>query len=177
MWREPKPLRALTSTGNGRSSGSSAGSQVGGEPIPCSSKKTVREVLVGAARDRLLVGHEHDRGAELVPRLREHDVVEVGQRHDQPDVVQRDEVAQGVDVAGVVDARDERAVVGVVERRRERVDVGRDRRRAGAAERRDDVDALPGAREEDGGHGSGGYRGAVKAPLAAGGCQPPVSPL
>ena len=44
-----------------------------------------------------------------------------------------DEVAQRGDVAGVVDARHERAAVGVVERRRELVDVGRrswSRRRA-----------------------------------------------
>ena len=63
-----------------------------------------------------------------------------------------DEPRERVDVARVVDARDERAVVGVVERGRERVEVGGDRRRAGAAERADDVDALARAGEEHRGH-------------------------
>jgi hypothetical protein len=76
-------------------------------------------------------------------------VVEVGERHDELHVVQRDQVAERVEVVGVVDARDDRALVGVVERRRERVQVGRDRRRPGAGERGDDVDALTGAREQD----------------------------
>ena len=53
----------------------------------------------------------------------------------------------------VRDARHERHTVGVVQRRREPVDVGRDRGRARPREGADDVDALPGAREEDRGHG------------------------
>ena len=79
-------------------------------------------------------------------------MVEIGERDDQADVVLVDEPAQRGDVAGVVDPRHERMVVGVVERGRERVEVGRDGRRAGAPERRDDVDALPRAGEEDRSH-------------------------
>jgi hypothetical protein len=52
----------------------------------------------------------------------------------------------------VVDQRHDRALVRVVERRRERVGVDRHRVGAGPAERGDDVDALPRAGEEDGGH-------------------------
>ena len=48
--------------------------------------------------------------------------------------------------------RDERLVVRVVERRRQRVEVGGDRGGTGPAERGHDVDALPRAGEEDGGH-------------------------
>ena len=83
-------------------------------------------------------------------------MVEVGERDDQPHVVELDEVAERLDVAGVVDPRHERAAVGVVERGRELVDVGRDRRRAGLAKRGDDVDALTRAREQDGRHDYGG---------------------
>ena len=83
-------------------------------------------------------------------------MVEIGQRDDQPHVVQLDEVAQRCDVDRVVDPRHERAVIGVVERGRELVDIGRDRGRAGLAKRGDDVDALAGAREQDGRHDHGG---------------------
>ena len=124
--------------------------------MPCSSKKTCARYL---SEQRAIVstpGTSTTAPPRLVARLGEHEVVEVGQRDDQPHVVQLDEVAERADVAEVVDARHERAVVGVVERRRELVDVGRDRRRAGLAERGDDVDALPGAREEDGRHDLGG---------------------
>ena len=97
-------------------------------------------------------------------------MIEIGERHDQAHVVQRDQVAQRVDVRRVVDARDQRPVVGVVERRRKLVDVCGDRRRAGATERGHDVDALPGAREEDGRHAGEGSR-------QPGWLQPPVEPL
>ena len=50
----------------------------------------------------------------------------------------------------------ERMVIGVVQRGRELIDVGRHGRRAGLAERGDDVDALTGAREQDGRHDHGG---------------------
>ena len=106
--------------------------------------------------DRLDVRHEHDSAAELVARLGELQMVEIGQRHDQANLVQRDEIAERGHVAGVVDSRHERVPIGVVERGRERVDVGRDRRRAGARERGDDVDALARAREQDGRHDRGG---------------------
>ena len=72
----------------GRRPAARSGSQVGGEPMPCSSKKTCARYL---SEQRAIVsapGHEHDGAAEVVPRLRELQVVEVGQRHDQPDVVQ-----------------------------------------------------------------------------------------
>ena len=100
-------------------------------------------------------GHEHDRAAQVVAGLRELQVVEIGERDDQPDVVQLDEVARGHPRTGVVDPGHERPAVGVVESRRELVDVGGDRRRAGAAEGRDDVDALARAREQDGRHDCG----------------------
>ena len=51
-------------------------------------------------------------------------MVEVVQRHDQPDVVLSDEGGQRLDVAGVGDAWDDRLDVRVVERRRERIRVG-----------------------------------------------------
>ncbi len=76
-------------------------------------------------------------------------MVEVGQRHDQRDVVRGDERRERGDIDGIVDPRREGVLVGVVERRRERVHVDRERPRSGAAERRDDVDALARAGEED----------------------------
>ena len=71
------------------------------------------------------------------------------------------------EVAGIVDARNDRALVRVVERGRERVGVDRDRVRAGAAKRGDDVDALPGAGEEDGGHGRNRLAARLQPPVAA----------
>jgi hypothetical protein len=116
-------------------------------------EEEVGEVLVGAPVGGLLVGDEHDGGRELGARAREDHVIEVGERDDQARVVDGDEVTKGADVPEVVDPRHEGAVVCVVERRRKGVDVGRDRRRARTTERREDVDALAGAREEHGGHG------------------------
>ena len=124
--------------------------------MPCSTKKPWARYLSEQRSDRLELGHEHERAAEIVAGLGEHDVVEVGQRDDQPHVVQLDEIAQRGDVAGVVDARHERAAVGVVERGRELV---RRRWRSSSrrrAERGDDVDALARAREQDGRHDRGG---------------------
>ena len=73
--------------------------------------------------------------------------------------------ASAGDVAGVVDARDERLHVGVVQGRRQRVEIGRDRRRAGSPEGAHDVDALARAREEDADHPTsertGGRRGST----------------
>ncbi len=155
MLREPKPRRALTSTGKGTSSGSSSGSQLGGEGIPRDSKNVCARYLSAVIRTTSSAG-SRTTAPSVVAGPDELLVVEVGQRHDQPDVVREHEVADRVEVAGVVDARHERVAVGVVERRRERVDVGGDRRRAGAPERGHDVDALAGAGEEDGGHGRRG---------------------
>ena len=136
MWREPKPRRAFTSTGNGRSSGSSSGSQLGGEGIPLRlEERGARGTCRAVMRTTSSAGSSTD-GAERVAALREQLVVEVGERDDQADVVGEHEVAERIEVAGVVDARHERVAVGVVERRRERVDVGGDRRRAGARRRR-----------------------------------------
>ena len=102
--------------------------------------------------NRLGFGHEHDGAGERAAVLGEHEVVEIGERHDQPHVVQFDEVAQRGNVARVVHSRDDRATVGVVERGCERIDIRRDRRCAGLTEGRDDVDALAGAREQNRGH-------------------------
>ena len=74
--------------------------------------------------------------------LGEQQVVEVGERDHQPHPVLADELLQRGEVAGVVDARNDRALVRVVERGRERVGVDRDRARAGPPEGGDDVDAL-----------------------------------
>ncbi len=135
------------------------GSQVGGVAMPLPSKKRWRLVLVLAERDRLRAGQQHER-AELVAVRGEHAMVEVGERHDQRRVVLGDERCERLDVAGIVDRRDERPAVGGVERRRELVEVDGERRRAGAPKRRDDVDALPRAGEEDDRHGAEGYSGA-----------------
>jgi hypothetical protein len=110
----------------------------------------VREVLVAHPLADVGLGHEHERGSERLARARQQDLVEIGERDDQPDVVLLDYCGERPDVARIVDARDERVAVGVVQRRRERVEVGRDRRRARLAECRDDVDPLPRAGEEDG---------------------------
>ena len=67
--------------------------------------------------------------------------------------IQLDQLPQPVDVPRIRDRRYERPPIGVVERRRELADVDRKRGGAGAGERSDDVDALPGAGEEDCGHG------------------------
>ncbi len=117
-------------------------------------EELVREVLVGAPRDGFDPGDEHERPTEVFAAVCEDMVVEVGERHDQANVVQLDEIAQGREVADVVDARHERTAVGVVERRCELVDVDGDRRCAGFAKRGHDVDALPGAREQDDRHDS-----------------------
>ena len=108
----------------------------------------MREILVGEALDDLRVRQEHER-AHLVTRLRERDLVEVRERHDEAHVVLVDEGAQRRHVTLLLDAWHERVAVGVVERRRERVDVCGDGRGARAPERVEDVDSLPGTREED----------------------------
>ncbi len=115
-------------------------------------EEEVRGVLVLRTLDHLAGGEEDDRSVELGAVLREQNVIEVGQGDNEADVVRAHELAQRRQVAGVDDAGDDRVHVGVVERGRERVRVDRDRRRAGAAERRDDVDALAGAGEENGRH-------------------------
>lgn len=76
-------------------------------------------------------------------------MVEVRQRDDEGDVVLRHECGEGGDVTRVVDTRRKGVLVRVVEGRGERIDVDGERARARAAERRDDVDALPRAGEED----------------------------
>ena len=111
-------------------------------------EEAVRAVLVLAEADRVGSGQEHER-VELVATLGEEQVVEVGERHDQAHVVLLDERAQGLDVAGIVDARHDRAPLGRVQRRRELVDIGGERRRTRAGEGGDDVDALARAGEED----------------------------
>jgi hypothetical protein len=115
-------------------------------------EEEVRQVLVGAASDRVRLRDEDERAAELAAVLGEHEVIEIGERDDQPDVVQAHEVAERIDVSGIVDTRHERATIGVIQRRCERIDVCRDGCRAGDAEGGDDVDALTRAREQDCGH-------------------------
>ena len=112
----------------------------------------MREVLVRAAVDRLGLRHEHDGTGEGVTVLGEHEVVEIGERDDQPHLVKIDKVTERGDVAGVVDAGHDRSTIRVVERGRERIDVRGDRRRTGGAKGGDDVDTLPGAREQNRGH-------------------------
>ncbi len=92
MLREPKPRRAFTSTGNRTSAGTSAGSHVGGEPIPRSTKKRCASYLSAQRVDDLWRRQQHER-AELVARTARHAVVEVGERNDQRDVVHGDEAA------------------------------------------------------------------------------------
>ena len=115
-------------------------------------EEDVRDVLVGHRRAHLVRRREQQRRRERLAVARDDALVDVGHRHDEPDVVLGDERRERRHVAGIVDPRDERHVIGVVERRREAVEVGGDRRRAGPAERGHDVDALPGAGEENGGH-------------------------
>ena len=107
MSREPKPKRDLTSTGNSSSAGSSPGSQLGGDGMPCSSKKRCVRYLSADRRDHLGVRQEHDR-AELLAVLREQELVEVGQRDDQLHVVLADQLLQRGEVARVVDPRHDR---------------------------------------------------------------------
>ena len=118
-------------------------------------EEQVRQVLVAHRRADLGRRCEHDCRRERFPTRREDPLIEIGQRDDETDVVCGDEPGEGGDVPGVVDARHQRLVIGVVERRRERIDVGRDGGGARPPERGDDVDALAGAREENGGHGVG----------------------
>ena len=138
---------------------------VGGQPRrrradAALDEEQVREPLVGERFDDL-GRRQENRRPERIPRAGEDVVVEVGERNDERDVVRGDELGQRRHVRGIRDPRHEGVLVGVVERGREGVDVDRDRPRARAPERRDDVDALTGAREEDGRHGGRGYRRAV----------------
>ena len=113
----------------------------------------MRRVLVAHRPAHLRLGNQSQRGRERVARLREKHLIEVGQRHHQLDVVLRNQGSERGDVARAVDARHQGECVRVVERRCHRVGIGGDRCRARAPEGRDDVDALPGAGEEDRSHG------------------------
>ena len=84
-------------------------------------------------------------------------MVEVVQRHDQPDVVLSHELGERVDVSGVGDAWDDRLQVSVVERGRERVGVRCERHGPGGTESTDDVHPLTRAGEEDDRHGRRAY--------------------
>ena len=135
MWREPKPSRTFTSSGKRASSRHVRREPAARARDAAPLEEEVRVVLVADRPADLRLGHEHERGRERVALRGEQDLVEVGQRHDQAHVVLGDQRGERRDVAGTVDASDERVMVGVVERRRERVEVGRDGRRAGPAER------------------------------------------
>jgi hypothetical protein len=54
----------------------------------------VAEVLVVHALDHVRVGQEDECGLELGSALREQQLVEVGQRDDEPDVVDADELGE-----------------------------------------------------------------------------------
>ena len=113
------------------------------------------------------------------PRVREHLDVEVGQRHDRADTVLLAQRAQRRDIRRVVDPRHRDADVGRVLRRRKRVRIRRHHQRM-LRERRDDVVALPHARQQHGNVPAVGAWGAVareQYAYALGGCHPPVSPL
>ena len=98
---------------------------------PVLLEEDVREVLVPHRAADLQGGREHERRLEGGARGRDDLLVEVGQRHDEPHVVLRDERGERGDVPGVAHGRHERAMVGVVEGRCKRVEVGCDGRRTG----------------------------------------------
>ena len=133
---------------------------MGGDADAALFEEKVCKPLVRERVDDLGAGQEHER-RELVLRTCEDAVVEVGQWHEQRDVVLVHERAQRRDVLRIVDPRYEGVSVGVVERGCQPVHVDSEGSRAGALERSDDVDALAGAREKDAAHGRRGYRRAV----------------
>ena len=121
--------------------------------IPLRLEERVREVLVAHRRTHLGRRREHERGREGGTVPRQNLLIEIGQRHDEADVVLGDEAGEGGNVAGVGDARNERHVIRVVERGSEPVEVRWRSSWRRPAERGHDVDALPGAGEENGSHG------------------------
>ena len=155
MWREPKPFAGLHEHGE-----LELGREILGQPARRRRDSERLEGLVGEVLVAHLLRHvrrrQEERCAELVTCAGEDQLVEIGERDDEVDAVLGDELRELRDVARIVDADDELVAVGVVERRRERVDVDGNGRRAGPAEGRDDVDALPCAGEEDRGHGERG---------------------
>ena len=98
-------------------------------------------------------------------------MVEVVERDDEAHVVLAHEPGERVHVVGIGDAGDDRLPVGVVERRGERVRVGGERDRTGGPERPHDVDALPGAREEDDRHERRAYSRPARRPEEFGGAR------
>ncbi len=151
MLRDPKPRRAFTRTGKGKSEGSSSGSQAAGEPIPRSCRKRCVTYLSFVRSATSAPGRS--RSAPSSSRCSRQDRhIEVGEGNDQLDAVLGDGRGKGGHIPRVVDAWREEVPVGRVERGRERVQVGRDRLAPGAPEGGDDVDTLARAREEDGGH-------------------------
>ena len=132
-------------------SGSRSGSQLRRRRDAEALEGLVCHVLVAHLGDDLARGKEDGR-AQLPAALREDELVEIGERDDEVDVVLDDEAGELRHVLRVADARNELVLIRVVERRGQAVDVGRDRRRAGSAEGGHDVDALAGAGEKDGRH-------------------------
>ena len=117
----------------------------------------VRDVLVGHRRAHLVGRREQQSGLEELAALREDALVDIGDGHDELDVVLRDERSERRKVAGVGHPRHERHVIGVVERGCQPIEVGCDGGRTGPTECRDDVHALARAGEEDRCHGRRGY--------------------
>ena len=120
-------------------------------------EEDVGDVLVRHRGAHLVGRREQERGLELRAAARDDALIDVGDGHDELDVVLGDERGERREVARVVDPGDERHVIRVVERGSQAVEVGCDRRRPGPLERGHDVDALPGAGEENRCHGGRGY--------------------
>ena len=106
MWREPKPSRALMMQWE---------LDVVGEPVGQPARRRrdaealeglVCHVLVAHLGDDLAGGKEDGR-AELVAVLREDELVEIGERDDEVDVVLDDEAGELRHVLRVADARNE----------------------------------------------------------------------
>ena len=114
MWRDPKPKRAFTSNGNSAVWGTASGSQLAGDGMPRSSKKRWARYLSAARRTTSGVGEKHDR-AERVALLGQQQLIEVGERDDEPNVLLADQLLQRGHVPGIVDPRHDRSHVGVVD--------------------------------------------------------------
>ena len=157
MWREPKPSRIFTSSGKGGSDGKIVGEPRARARDAVLLEEEVGEVLVAHRRADLGRRSEHERGGERgAVRARGSPWSRSVSGTTSSTSWLVDERRKRSDVAGVVDAGNERLVIGVVERRREAIGVRGDGDRARTGERGHDVDALPRAGEENGCHGGRG---------------------
>ena len=76
--------------------------------MPALLEEAVRQVLVPDVAAHLGARWQHERRREVVAGRGDDLLVEIGQRHDQADVVLDHERGERRDVARVVDPRDER---------------------------------------------------------------------